>query len=101
MDIGCISGSRIPPPHTFNALKLAICKAEQIADPTTCELFGALTDDEPLDEKHKIVLISGEYPGANFSEPAVLVTKQDIAVGKTPVTNHLPKTAGRVVFGQG
>lgn len=101
MDIGCISGSQIPPPHTFNALKLAICKAEQIADPATCELFGALTDDEALDEKHKIALISGEYPGANFNEPAVLVIKQDSAAGQTLAINDLPKSVGRVVFGQG
>ena len=97
--LGSIATSRISPPHTVNSLKRAICTVEQISDHNAYEFYQGATEAEPLDEMQRLVFVSGEYPGADATAPAVLV--------KNPPESELSRnrsavnTTARVVCGQG
>ena len=75
--IGRINSRSVAPPHTAEAIKFRIAKAEDINlnDPTTIRLFLSPYNQSPLDDTEKVNILDRTGAGSTPEEPLALVAK--------------------------
>ena len=75
--LGRFKARYVPPPHTVNAIKLRIAKAEDINlnDPTSLSLFLTPYNQSPMNDTDKVTILNRTGPGSTPQEPLALVAK--------------------------
>ena len=71
--LGRIKARSVPPPHTAQAVKRSIAKAENIEDRTSTSLFLTPYSQSPMRDTGKVAILNRTAMGSTPQEPLALI----------------------------